>query len=195
MTDSGLSDRLRQKSRRAGLAVGLSMALTIAICIGGATVIYAALIEPLNQFVPVLPVPQAPAAVQGGGGGAGLSDNSGVSALDQPAESNQAIAAAPTQAPAPEPTPTPVPEPTEEPQAFNPDFQIRGDQTVNLRAEPSRTDSAIVTSLPPGTPLEFLDEEAPTENPVQDGEVWMRFGTQGGEEGWVREIDVVQFVP
>ena len=35
MTDSGLSTRLRQQSRRAGLMVGLTMVLTIAICIFG----------------------------------------------------------------------------------------------------------------------------------------------------------------
>lgn len=193
MTDPGLTDRLRQKSRRAGLAVGLSMALTIAICIGGATVIYAALVEPLSQFIPIPPAQQiSPQRTTGGTGG--LSDVPAVDAPAAPAQSNQDVAAVPTEAPPPEP-PTPTPEPTPTSEAFEPTHQIRGDQAVNLRTEPSRSDSGVIRALPAATPLQFMGEEAPTENPVEDGDVWMLFRTNEGEEGWVREIDVASYTP
>jgi hypothetical protein len=195
MTDSGLSDRLRQKSRRAGLAVGLSMALTIGIFIGGATAIYAALIQPLSQFVPIAAPAQQPQPASAASGGATLSESGAVAAPNEPAQPNLDVAAVPTAAPAPEPPPTPTPEPTATADAFEPTHQIRGDQAVNLRAAPSRTDSQVVRALPPATPLQFLDEEAPTEDPVTDGQVWMRFRTQEGEEGWVREIDTAPYAP
>lgn len=196
MTDPGLTDRLRQKSRRAGLAVGLSMALTIAICIGGATVIYAALVEPLSQFIPIPPAQQAASRPNAGTSG-GLSDVPAVDAPAEPAPANQDIAAAPTEAPPPEPPPSPTPEPSPTPTtaAFEPTHQIRGDQAVNLRTDPSRSDSGVIQALQPSTPLQFLGEEAPTENPVEDGDVWMRFRTSQGEEGWVREIDVSTYTP
>ncbi len=194
MTDPGLTDRLRQKSRRAGLAVGLSMALTIAICIGGATVIYAALVEPLSQFIPIPPAQQIVPQPNSGGSG-GLSDVPAVNSPAEPAPANQDIAAVPTEAPPPEPPPTPTPEPTPTSEAFEPTHQIRGDQAVNLRTEPSRSDSGVIQALQPSTPLQFLGEEAPTENPVEDGDVWMRFRTNQGEEGWVREIDVSTYTP
>ncbi|MCC7025149.1 MAG: hypothetical protein IT338_20115, partial [Thermomicrobiales bacterium] len=46
MTDSGLSTRLRQQSRRAGLMVGITMALAIAICILGSAGLFAWLSRP-----------------------------------------------------------------------------------------------------------------------------------------------------
>ncbi|MDP9368581.1 MAG: hypothetical protein M3Q03_09960, partial [Chloroflexota bacterium] len=58
MTDPGLTNRLRQHSRRAGIMVGLSMALTIAICVGGFTTIYARLAPFTSDFVAAnTPVP------------------------------------------------------------------------------------------------------------------------------------------
>lgn len=195
MTDPGLTDRLRQKSRRAGLAVGLSMALTIAICIGGATVIYAALVEPLSQFIPI-PAAQQIAPQPSNGASGGLSDIPAVDAPPEPAGANQAVAAAPTEAPAePTPSPAPDPSPTATSEAFEPSHQIRGDQAVNLRTEPSRSDSGVIRALQPSTPLQFMGDEAPTENPVEDGDVWMLFRTNDGEEGWVREIDVSTYTP
>ena len=195
MTDPGLTDRLRQKSRRAGLAVGLSMALTIAICIGGATVIYAALVEPLSQFIPIPPAQQI-APQQGAGASGGLSDVPSVDAPAAQASSSQDVVAAPTESPpSPTPEPTPDPSPTAASEAFDPTHQIRGDQAVNLRTEPSRSDSGVIRALPPSTPLQFMDDEAPTENPVEDGDVWMLFRTSEGEEGWVREIDVSSYTP
>ena len=52
MTDPGLNNRLRQRSRRAGLMVGVTMALTIFICVGGFAAIYAGLVPFLSDVVP-----------------------------------------------------------------------------------------------------------------------------------------------
>lgn len=197
MTDPGLNDRLRQKSRRAGLAVGLTMALTIALCIGGATAIYAALIQPLSDLIPVT-APEAPAAPEPAGSSSGAADLAG----NQPVESAESRSAQagtvgePTPAPAAqEPAPPPPdPEPTATPApAFEPTHQIGAAQSVNFRSGPSRNDPIIV-ALSPSTPLAYLNEEAPTQDGA-DGSRWMKFETESGEVGWVREIDIVPYEP
>lgn len=198
MTDPGLTDRLRQKSRRAGLAVGLSMALTIAICIGGATVIYAALVEPLSQFIPIPPAQQM-APQSGSANSGGLSDVPAVDAPVQPAGADQAVAAAPTEVPPPAPPPTETPEPSPTPTAetFEPTHQIRGDRAVNLRPQPSSVNQSgnePIRALSPSEPIQYLGEDAPADNP-DDAPGWMRFRTQQDEEGWVREIDVGPYQP
>ena len=66
-------------------------------------------------------------------------------------------------------------------------------ESVNFRAGPSTVD-AIISALPPATPLQYLNEDAPTENP-NDGNRWMKFRIQNGAEGWVREIDTEQYQP
>ncbi|MGH2562764.1 MAG: hypothetical protein ACRDJH_27200 [Thermomicrobiales bacterium] len=64
MTGSGLTNRLRQRSRRAGLAVGLSMALTIGLSLGSFIVIYARL-EPFTRDFVGADIP-APAGAASG---------------------------------------------------------------------------------------------------------------------------------
>ena len=63
MTDPGLSNRLRQHSRRAGAMIGLSMAATIAICVGGFALTYGALTPLLAGIVPIEPAATQPAPV------------------------------------------------------------------------------------------------------------------------------------
>ena len=177
MTDSGLSTRLRQQSRRAGLMVGITMVLAIAICIFGAAGLFAWLSRPFSDLIPVV----APAAqVQSTAEPAG----------QQPAVEEQEIAAQP------EPTqPPPAAAPTNSPTAdsFGPTHQIGAGQSVNFRSGPSTTDPIII-ALPPGTPLQYLNEDAPTENP-SDGDRWMRFRNEAGDEGWIREIDTEPYQP
>jgi type IV secretory pathway VirB10-like protein len=183
MTDPGLSNRLRQHSRRAGLTVGLSMALTIGICVGGFSLIYAVIAPLLSDVVgsEAEPTPEETriAAPQGGG---------------QPAEAEEEAPAAPQVAAATAPTAPPNPAPTEAPQptateaAFQPDFQIQASQSINLRPEPS-TNNAPILALSPSTPLQYLGEE----QPANDGTMWRRFRTEDGQEGWIRDIDVVPY--
>ena len=179
MTDPGLSNRLRQRSRRAGLMVGISMALTIIICVGGAVVFYAGLVPYLSDIVPV--EGREPTRVP-------------VRAPD-PTEVAPAPTAAPAEiATAPTPTPGPAEAPTATQPAFAPTHQIGAAQSVNLRPEPS-TNNSPIRALAPATPLQYLNEDAPTDNPAQDGRRWMRFRTEQGEEGWVREIDTEPYQP
>ena len=183
MTDPGLTHRLRQRSRRAGLMIGISMAATIAVCIFSFTVIYASLDGVIGDFVSRgqevaavrTPTPEPTAPAESG-------------------SSEQQPAPTPTPAPTEAPEPTAAPTPTEDSEAFDPDYQISGAGSVNLRAGPG-TDYEVVTALPLETPLEYLNEDAPTDNPAEDGDRWMRFRTEDGLEGWIREIDVSEYVP
>jgi hypothetical protein len=185
MTDPGLNHRLRQRSRRAGVMIGISMALTIAVCVGSFSVLYASLDDFFGDFVSrgdtiaavrtPTPAPEPTAADQ---------------PADQQAAAQQEEAPAPTQAP----EPTVAPTPTEDPEAFTPDYQLTGAGSVNFREGPGR-DFGIVTTITLEQPLQFLDETAPTENPEEDGDQWMKFRTEDGQEGWLREIDVSEYVP
>jgi Bacterial SH3 domain len=179
MTDSGLSTRLRQQSRRAGLMVGITMVLAIAICIFGAAGLFAWLSRPFSDLIPVV----APAAqMQQAGAPAEPSGQ-------QPAGEEPQIAAQT------EPTQPAPPATTSPPAAvdFKPTHQIGAGESVNFRSGPSTTDPIIV-ALPPDTPLEYLNEDAPTENP-SDGDRWMKFRNEAGDEGWIREIDTEPYQP
>jgi hypothetical protein len=61
----------------------------------------------------------------------------------------------------------------------NPDF------TINFRPGPSVASGDPIESLVPGTPLQFLDEEAQDE----EGVIWLQMQTEAGQIGWIREVD------
>jgi len=180
MTDSGLSTRLRQQSRRAGLMVGITMVLAIAICIFGSAGLFAWLSRPFSDLIPVVaPAAQIqPTAAPADPAGQPPPDG------DEQAVEVQAQPTQPAAAPA-----------TDSPTAddFEPTHQIGAGQSVNFRAGPSTTD-AIIVALPPETPLQYLNEDAPTTNPA-DGDRWMRFRNEAGDEGWIREIDTEPYQP
>jgi hypothetical protein len=193
MQDPGLNHRLQQRSRRSGFMIGLTMAVTLAVCVGSFTFIYAQLEPVVGDFV-----------------SSGETEAVATTAPD-------VAEAAPTQEPATnqqpetdEPDPTEEAEPTEEAteeaeptpddDEFDPDYQIDSPAPVNLRAGPSVNSSGEpIIAVPIDAPLMFLDETAPTEDPEGDGlgegQVWMRFRTEDGEEGWIREIDVTEYTP
>lgn len=181
MTNRGLNRRLRHRSRRAGFMIGVSMVLTIAVCIGGFSVIYASLDPFVGDFV----------------SGEGTT---GVAPTEPPAQ----VAAANTVAQATAPPGAPAPAPTVAPQSpvptqatFTPDFQTSNQYSLRLRSEPSADgpDSTIVTVLPPASPIQYLNEDQPAANPAQDGDRWMHFRTENGKEGWLREIDIEAYQP
>ena len=181
MTDSGLSTRLRQQHRRAGLMVGVTMGIVIAICIFGAAVLFAALSQPFSDLIPMAG-PLAPVQTP-----AGAAESNGGDQVIAAAQEPTVAAAEPTVAANAEATTAP------ETDNFEPTDQIGAAQSVNFRAGPSTGDS-IIEALSPATPLQYLDEDAPTSNP-SDGDRWMRFRTEDGQEGWVREIDTTTFQP
>ena len=192
MTDPGLNHRLRQRSRRAGFMIGISMLFTIAVCVGSFSIIYAGLDDVVGDFVsradpdPTQMPTQTPATVA-------------EAAPTEPAEPK------PTEPADPEPTRaasdnqlTPTPKDEKQDGEFDPDYQIDSFGSVNLRSGPG-TRFEAVTSLPMEQPIEYLDEPEATTDPANDdlgeGQVWMKFRTESGEEGWIREIAVTDYVP
>lgn len=177
MSDSGLSARLRQQSRRAGLMVGFTMVLAMIILIFGAAGLFAWLSRPFSDLIPIV----APAA--------------GIQATAPPTDSEVAIApTAPViemeENPAPSEPILPPPTAAPEEEAFEPTHQINANQFVNIRTGPSTNDPPII-SMSPGTPLQYLDED----DTAPDGERWMLFRTEDGQEGWVWEELVVPYQP
>jgi len=159
--------------------VGITMVLAIAICIFGAAGLFAWLSRPFSDLIPIV----APAAqVQ-------QASEPGETSVQQPVAEEQAVEpqAEPAQPPAAESTVSPTRE------EFEPTHQIASGQSVNFRTGPSVADSVII-ALPPATPLQYLDEDAPTSGP-NEGDRWMRFRTEDGQEGWVLEILTEPYQP
>jgi hypothetical protein len=166
MADASLTKRLRQHSQRAGVMIGLSMALTVALLIGGFVVIYGWTGQYFSDFiaaeVTATPTPE-PGATR--------------------AAAPTAAAAGAAQEPTAAPTTPPEPPPTQPP-AFQPTHRIAGTNRINFRAGPG-IDNDIITVLEPGTPLQFLNERDDS-----SGAPWMKFKIEAGNEGWVREWDI-----
>lgn len=161
------------------------MALAIAILIFGAAGLFAWLSRPFSDLIPMV----APAAE------IAAPETAADQAIETPVveqEPNQEAAAEQNSVPAD--IPTIAAADSEEPQdEFEPTHQIAAAGPVNLRPEPSVNNTPII-ALPPATALQYLDEEAPTED-TADGSRWMRFRTEDGQEGWVREIDTGPYQP
>jgi hypothetical protein len=188
MTDRGLNNRLRQRSRRAGIMIGVSMALTIMVCVASFSVIYSALDRFTTDFIsnddPI--ATERPVQQQ-----ADPTEPPADTSQQGNDESNDAAA------------PTATTEATDnqiEPQAtsevFTPDYQIDANQSINLRSGPG-TNNDVVTTLTIAQPLQYLGQEQRSDNPGRDGlapdQVWMQFRTEDGDVGWVREIDVTAY--
>ncbi len=189
MTDPGLDQRLRQRSRRAGLMIGISMALTIAVCVAGFSVIYAALDDTIGDFVS-RDVPTA--VVRDTEEPATETVAQQPDATEEPAGSDDVI----------EPPATESTEPTVEPTEgadtgeFTPDYQSSFDAQLNLRNEPSTAGGGdtVIQLLPAGTLLQFTGETQASDNPATDGaDGWMFFELEDGTEGWLRAIDVTEY--
>jgi hypothetical protein len=186
MSDPGLTNRLRQRSRRAGLAVGLSMALTIAVCIGSFAWIFVRA-EPLfadlvgNDATAVRSATRTPTP-SGDGEGNGSGGEEAAGAAADPTETREEEAEA-------EPTETSEPRPTatETPAQFQATHLTNPNNGVNFRTEPS-LDADIIDILPESTPVQALgDSETDS-----DGNQWLQFRTEDGQTGWLREDAFVQ---
>src|SRR4051794_38233546 len=179
MTDSGLTSRLRQQSRRTGLAVGLAMALTIAVCVGSFVIIYAQ-VDPFTRDFVAAPATSTPAPKPtstkndtqvSGAASTGTTDN---------ANTDQSIGNPP------EPTATSEAAPTSTPGGFKADYHSNDETAVNFRSQPT-TDSEVLLVLDAGTLMQS------TGNKLTDdgGTVWMEFKLQDNSTGWIREIDAI----
>lgn len=189
MQDPGLNHRLQQRSRRSGFMIGLTMALTLMVCVGSFTLIYAQLEPVVSDFV-------------SGGETAEVATTAPDVAEAAPPEDTAPPEEEEADEPTPEPTAEsePTAEPTPDSDEFTPDYQIDSPAPVNLRAGPSVNNSGEpIVAVPVDAPLMYLDESTPTEDPSGDGlsqgDMWMRFRTEDGQEGWIREIDITEYTP
>jgi hypothetical protein len=178
MTDTGLSNRLRQHSRRSGIAVGLTMAATIALCVLTSAYIFGQ-IEPyvaeVTGYEDPTSVPEEVAVV----------DEEGEAEEPDPEQPQEQDENQPAEeAPAGQPT-VAASGPTETTSAFSATHTSNPDFTINFRPGPSVSSGDPIDSLVPGTPLQFLEEEAQDE----EGTIWLRMQTETGQEGWIREVD------
>jgi hypothetical protein len=192
MVNPGLTRRLEQHGRRAGIAIGLTMVLVTLVLIGGFITIYGRLDPLLSDFiaanVPAEPVAtEVPVTEPPGDEEAGAA----VSPTDSPNETEPAIT--PTMADTDEGAPPPEPTATAAEDAFDPDYRIAsGEGPINFREIPSLLNNEPITSLEPGTPLEYLGEQQDDADNFAENGTWLRFQLADGTEGWVREIDVEQ---
>lgn len=184
MTDPGLTNRLRQHSRRSGLNVGVSMALAIALCIAGFATIYARLDPLLSDFIGR--ESRLPAIADGNSAGDGGGDKPNTTAR-RPTPTPESVTAV-----APTPAPTVAPDPTEPAGDFTPDMQANSETAVNLRSSPGVTDVNLLQTLPLAAPLQDLGEIQNVE-----GEDWTQVRTEDGVEGWIlsRATEPYQSLP
>ncbi len=180
MTDIGLSNRLRQHSRRSGIVVGLTMAATIALCILSSAYVFGR-IEPYvaeitgyddTTVVPQIADSQAGTSDEetGNGGNDEQSSSAPTAAASEGQSGGQPTIAAAT---------------TDETDTFEMSHRSNPDFTINFRPGPSVSSGDPIGSLDPNTPLMYLGEDALDE----EGVVWLKFRTESGLEGWVREVD------
>jgi hypothetical protein len=174
MTDTGLSNRLRQHSRRSGIAVGLTMAVTIAVCILSSAYVFGK-IEPYVAEVTGYDEPTAVPEV------AEEPDSE-----EQPTEEEEGSEeSAPQQEEgAGQPT-IGSSDPTATSSTFTATHRSNPDFTVNFRPGPSVSSGDPIGTLDPSTPLQFMEQEALDE----EGVVWLEMQTEGGLTGWLREVD------
>src|SRR5215218_96468 len=181
MSDPRLSNRLRQHSRRSGLAVGLTMAAAIAICILSSAWLFGRIEPFVSDFTGYeqnTPVPAVAAA----------SDEEETPVPDEQSDDESEPTQAPEATGAADDQPTVAPGTTATTSTFIQTHESNPDFTVNFRPGPSIDSGEPVATLDPGTPLQYRDEQTTGD----DGSIWLLMQTQDGVEGWLREVDTVQ---
>jgi len=184
MNNSGLTSRLRQQSRRTGLAVGFAMAVTIALCIGIFVVAYAG-VDPFTRDFIAQASPTPTSEPRGSGDTADNNSSSNNQTEGGSSNNNSSNDNSDDNQDNPEPTNTPA-APTPTPDEFVADYLSNTETGVNFRSGPG-TDNDVIQLLDASTPLKS------TGNVQEDdsGTVWMEFELRDGTTGWIRQIDAV----
>ncbi len=198
MPDPSLNRRLDQHARRSGFAIGASMAVTIALLIGGFVWLFATINPYLSDFIGAEANPTETPTTVAVADGTTPADGPSTTPTREPTTApteeptqapTQAPTAAPTEEPTQAPTQAPTAAPTEEPEdGFQPDYQVAVDGTsINFRDAPGTEGTNTIEALDPGTELQSTGEEE-----TINGVVWMEFVDEQDRTGWMREIDVEQ---
>ena len=164
------------------------MALAIAVLFGGFTWIYVQLDPWARDFAGAEPAPtQTPRESASNSGGRATrtpTPEEDTSPEDEPTEE-------PAATETPEPESTRIQAVEEDNGDFKPDYQVVALEPVRLRSGPGVNFDIVVDGVPPGTQLQYLDDREPSQNPDADGDTeWLKFRLEGGDEGWIRNIDV-----
>lgn len=148
------------------MLVGISMALTIIVCLFAFIWIYAKIGPLLSDFIPNQPEATAtPSAQTSASESAAPAATGGESTAPAASESQP---------------------PASQAAEWSPTHRIADGEDINFRAEATSSSNAIGV-LAPGTHLKSLGEEQQAE-----GAAWILFQTENGAQGWVRKIDVDQ---
>jgi hypothetical protein len=190
--NTGLSERLEQHSRRNGFALGVAMAACILIGLAGFIYLYThiTILPDFSQKLSITDVPSSrvpsgssvagsqlitpPATRPPGTPNANATSIASISTAAVSSASASSGNLATTTGTRTSATST----------AFKANFRITGGFTIRFRSDAS-TSSSIVKSLPPGTELQYLNQDQ-----TVDGEVWRKLRDATGAEGWVRDIDL-----
>lgn len=184
MSAPGLDKRLNQHARRAGLMVGISMALTIAVCIGSFVWIYARFDPLTRDFVDQATSP--PTRRAAANNNADAADDATETPKPEDDSNNGNVQEA---------NPTQAPEPVATSRAFDPTHRMSAETQVNLRPGPGINSGSPVGTVSPGAELQYLNETELGQDPDGGDLNWLRFRTQDGLEGWIREVDVEPINP
>ncbi|MDQ2786044.1 MAG: SH3 domain-containing protein [Chloroflexota bacterium] len=188
--NTGLTERLEQHSRRNGFTLGVAMGACILIGLAGFIYLYTHLtiLPDFSQKLSVTDVPAARAASGSSAAGSQLITPAATIKPGTPNANATSIAGisttAASSATANSSVATPGASASGTPTVFKANFRIAGGFTIRFRSD-ATTSSAIVKSLPPGTELQYLNQEQ-----TVDGEVWRKLRDATGAEGWVRDIDL-----
>ena len=194
--NTGLTERLEQHSRRNGFTLGVAMGVCILIGLAGFIYLYTHIII-LPDFSQKLNITEPPSArVASGSSVAGSqlitpaatirpgTPNANATSIASISTTAASSANASNLATTTAARASGSPSGSGTPTAFKANFRIAGGPTVRFRSDAS-TSSSIVKSLPPGTELQYLNQDQ-----TVDGEVWRKLRDASGAEGWVRDIDL-----
>jgi hypothetical protein len=176
---TGLSERLQQHTRRSGMMVGVSMGIVVVILVASFTWLFFRLDPFFSDFA--------------GRSGVARSSPEVARVIASARASVTAARTSPVAdngLPLP-PSPTALAGPRASATAGFAATHLVANfgQQVNLRAGPS-TAASRVALVTPGTRLMYLNEEQ------QVGDtLWMRFQTERGDTGWIRQLDTVAVRP
>lgn len=156
--------------------VGLSMALTIAVCIGSFVWIYAK-VDPLTRDF----VNQATAApTKKAAASSNSTEAAGAAREEENGDGGEIQEADPTE----------EPEPTATSRRFNATHRVIAETPVNLRPGPGVNSGDPIATVDSGAELQYLNDTELGQDPGGGELNWLEFRTEDGLEGWIREVDV-----